>query len=71
MLAHYTEVSGRPTDQIEYYEVLAAFKLAIVLEGQYSRYKNGGLDNPKIEAFGPIVVEMMKKASELTKTVRL
>jgi aminoglycoside phosphotransferase (APT) family kinase protein len=71
LLAHYTEVSGRPTDQIEYYELLAAFKLAIVLEGQYSRYKNGVLDNPKIEAFGPIVVDMMKKAAELTKTVKI
>ena len=71
LLAHYTEVSGRPTDQIEYYELLAAFKLAIVLEGQYSRYKNGVLDNPKIEAFGPIVVDMLNKAAELTKTVKI
>jgi len=71
LLAHYTEVSGRPTDQIDYYEILAGFKLAIVLEGQYSRYKTGKLDNPKIEAFAPIVVDMLAKTAELTKTSRI
>lgn len=71
LLAHYTEVSGRPTNQIGYYEILAGFKLAIVLEGQYSRYKTGKLDNPKIEAFAPIVVDMLSKTAELTKTARI
>jgi aminoglycoside phosphotransferase (APT) family kinase protein len=71
LLAHYTEVSGRPTDEADYYEILAGFKLAIVLEGQYSRFKNGGLDNPKIEAFAPIVVDLLSKAAELTRTTSL
>jgi aminoglycoside phosphotransferase (APT) family kinase protein len=71
LLAHYTEVSGRPTDQIDYYEILAGFKLAIVLEGQYSRFKSGGLDNPKIEAFAPIVVDMLHKTAELTRTAKI
>jgi aminoglycoside phosphotransferase (APT) family kinase protein len=71
LLAHYTEVSGRPTDEIDYYEILAGFKLAVVLEGQYSRYKTGKLDNPKIEAFAPIVVDMLNKTAELTRTATL
>jgi aminoglycoside phosphotransferase (APT) family kinase protein len=71
LLAHYTEVSGRPTDQIEYYEILAGFKLAIVLEGQYSRYVNGKLDNPKLEAFAPIVVGMLEKTATLAKSTKL
>ncbi len=71
LLAHYTEVSGRPTDEIEYYEILAGFKLAIVLEGQYSRFKSGGLDNPKIEAFGAIVPGMLLRAAERTRTATL
>jgi aminoglycoside phosphotransferase (APT) family kinase protein len=71
LLAHYTEVSGRPTDEIVYYEILAGFKLAIVLEGQYSRFKTGKLDNPKIEAFGPIVVDMLNKTAELARTATL
>jgi aminoglycoside phosphotransferase (APT) family kinase protein len=64
MLTHYEEISGRPTDDIEFYEVLAQFKLGIVLEAQYSRYKQGGLDNPKIEAFGPIVVGLIQQAAD-------
>lgn len=71
LLAHYTEVSGRPTDEIDYYEILAGYKLAIVLEGQYSRFKSGGLDNPKIEAFGSIVPVLMAKAVERTRTATI
>ena len=67
----YTEVSGRATDEIVYYEILAAFKLAIVLEGQYSRLKSGQLDNPKIEAFGAIVPDMLAKAVDLSRTAKL
>ncbi len=71
LLDYYTEVSGRPTDEIVYYEILAAFKLAIVLEGQYSRLKSGQLDNPKIEAFGAIVPDMLAKAVDLSRTAKL
>ncbi len=71
LLEHYTDVSGRPTDEIVYYEILAGFKLAIVLEGQYSRLKHGQLDNPKIEAFGAIVPGLLSKAAELAKTATL
>jgi aminoglycoside phosphotransferase (APT) family kinase protein len=63
MLAHYEEVSGRSTKDYEFYEVLAQFKLAIVLEGQYARLKRGSLDNPKIQAFEPIVLDLMQKAA--------
>jgi aminoglycoside phosphotransferase (APT) family kinase protein len=63
LLAHYSEVSGRSTADIDYYEVLAGFKLAIVLEGQYSRFVSGALDNPKIEAFGAIVPDLLAKAA--------
>jgi aminoglycoside phosphotransferase (APT) family kinase protein len=68
LLEYYTEVSGRPTDEIEYYEILAGFKLAIVLEGQYSRFTHGSLDNPKIEAFGAIVPDLLQKAAALARS---
>ena len=63
LLAHYEEVSGRSTADIDYYEILARFKLAIVLEAQYSRLKAGRADNPKMEAFGPITPELMANAA--------
>jgi len=69
LLAHYEEVSGRSTADIDYYEILARFKLAIVLEAQYARYKSGGADNPKMEAFGPITIDLMTRAAEHAASV--
>ena len=37
MLEHYAEMSGRQVDDIDYYCVLAKWKLAIVLEQGYQR----------------------------------
>jgi len=39
VLDHYATVSGRSVEEIDYYVILARFKLAIVLEAGYA----GGL----------------------------
>ena len=65
MCAHYEKISGRPTDDIDYYVVLARFKLGIVLEQGYSRLLAGKGGNPKVEAFGPIVLELIQNAAKL------
>ncbi|HVM65555.1 MAG TPA: phosphotransferase family protein [Acidimicrobiales bacterium] len=64
MLAHYAEVSGRQVDDIDYYCVLAKWKLAIVLEQGYQR----AAKDPKLEAFGPVVLDLMQGAAELAET---
>ncbi|MCU0271988.1 MAG: hypothetical protein MUE34_02035, partial [Acidimicrobiales bacterium] len=61
LLERYAEVSGRQVDDIDYYCVLAKWKLAVVLEQGYQRAGN----DPKLEAFGPIVLELMASAAEL------
>ena len=71
LLERYTSVSGRDTDEIDYYVILARFKMAIVLEGGYARYVAGGADNPKMEAFGPVVLDMAEAAAELAGTSTL
>ena len=71
LLEYYANESGRSVDEIDYYEILARFKIAIVLEGGYARYVQGGADNPKMEAFGPIVLDMMQKAAELARMTTL
>ena len=53
VLAHYSEVSGRQVDDIDYYVILAKWKLAIVLEQGYPRAG----DDEKLLAFGPIIVD--------------
>ena len=62
--AHYAEVSGRQVDDIEFYEVLARWKLAIVLEQGFQRAG----DDEKLLAFGPIVLDLMAGAAELAET---
>jgi aminoglycoside phosphotransferase (APT) family kinase protein len=65
MCAHYELHSGRSTDDIVYYIVLARWKLGIVLEQSYSRFLQGANVNPKVEAFGPLVLNLIRKAASL------
>jgi len=71
LCARYSALSGLPVDEIDYYVVLARFKIAIVLEGGYARYVKGGADNPKMAAFGDVVLDMARKAAELAHTTAL
>jgi aminoglycoside phosphotransferase (APT) family kinase protein len=64
MLARYAEVSGRQVDDIDYYVVLAKWKLGVVLEQGYQRRG----DDEKLHAFGPVVLDMMKGAAELAES---
>ncbi len=65
LLDHYRAESGRQVDDIDYYVVLARWKLAIVLEQGYARVSQGAADNPKLAAFGPIVLGLMAGAADL------
>jgi aminoglycoside phosphotransferase (APT) family kinase protein len=71
MLAHYATVSGRNVDEIDYYIILARFKLAIVLEGGYARVMSGEADNPAMAAYGQVVLDTMVAAAELASTTPL
>ena len=71
LLERYASVSGRDVDEIDYYVILARFKMAIVLEGGYARFVSGGADNPKMEAFGAVVLDMAEAAAELARTTSL
>ena len=61
----YERHSGRSTEDIVYYIVLARWKLGIVLEQSYSRFLGGASVNPKVEVFGPLVLELIRKAASL------
>jgi aminoglycoside phosphotransferase (APT) family kinase protein len=61
LLAHYSAVSGRQVDDIDYYCVLAKWKLAVVLEQGFQR---AGEDE-KLQAFGPVVLDLMQAAADL------
>ncbi|MCP2628010.1 phosphotransferase family protein [Mycolicibacterium smegmatis] len=64
IVAHYAEVSGRQVDDLDYYLVLAKWKLAIVLEQGFQRAG----DDEKLLAFGPVVTGLMASAAELAES---
>jgi aminoglycoside phosphotransferase (APT) family kinase protein len=64
VVEYYSKVSGRQVDDLDYYIILAKWKLAIVLEQGYQRRG----DDEKLNAFGAIVLESMQVAAELTET---
>jgi len=64
VIDHYAKVSGRQVDDIDYYMVLAKWKLAVVLEQGYQRAG----DDEKLQAFGPIVLDLMREAAELAES---
>jgi aminoglycoside phosphotransferase (APT) family kinase protein len=64
VLARYAEVSGRQVDDIDYYVILAKWKLAVVLEQGFQRAGN----DEKLLAFGPVVLELMQDAARLAET---
>jgi len=71
LLQRYALRCGLPVEQIDYYVILARFKMACVLEGGYARYMQGGADNPKMESFGQVVLEMASRAAELARSTKL
>ena len=64
VVAHWAEVAGRQVDDLDYYLVLAKWKLAIVLEQGYQRAG----DDEKLLAFGPVVSALMVSAAELAES---
>jgi aminoglycoside phosphotransferase (APT) family kinase protein len=50
--ARYEAKSGRDLGHLDYYIVLAHFKLAVILENMHARFKAGGTVGPGFEAIG-------------------
>jgi aminoglycoside phosphotransferase (APT) family kinase protein len=64
IVQHYADASGRQVDDLDYYVILARWKLGVVLEQGYQRAG----DDEKLLAFGPIVLDLMTGAAELAET---
>jgi aminoglycoside phosphotransferase (APT) family kinase protein len=64
VVARYAEVSGRQVDDLDYYLVLAKWKLGVVLEQGFQRAG----DDEKLNAFGPIVLDLMRGAADLAES---
>jgi aminoglycoside phosphotransferase (APT) family kinase protein len=72
LLAHYEGISGLSTENIDYYLVLANWKLGIVLEKTYAAAVKAGPQNsvvdPKVkDAFGAMIPRLIATAAELAR----
>lgn len=74
LLEHYESVSGLSTENIDYYLVLANWKLGIVLEKTYAAGvrtgpQKGGVDPKITEAFGPMILQLIGTAADLARSL--
>ncbi len=63
MINHYAKVSGRQVDDLDYYLVLAKWKLAIVLEQGFQRAG----DNHQLQSYGPLVPTIDERSRRLRR----
>ncbi len=66
VIARYGQRSGRDLSQLDYYVAFGYWKLAIILEGVYTRFASGayGETDGSHEAFGTLVVDLLELADE-------
>jgi aminoglycoside phosphotransferase (APT) family kinase protein len=64
LVRHYSAISGRQVDDLDYYVILAKWKLGVVLEQGYQRAG----DDEKLQMFGPLVLRLMEEAAALAES---
>jgi aminoglycoside phosphotransferase (APT) family kinase protein len=65
LAARYGELTGFDLRNLEYYRVLALFKLACVIEGSYARYVKGQSDDPLHATFEVRVPALIARARSI------
>lgn len=63
LIARYHDLTGRDMNDFQWYQVFAAWKLAIVLEASYAKFVKGESKNPNHEFFGFLVDQLLERAS--------
>jgi aminoglycoside phosphotransferase (APT) family kinase protein len=67
MIARYEQRSGRSMHALEWYATLALWKAVVFMEGNYKRAVSGSTDDPYLKTFGEGVVELARRALEVTR----
>jgi len=62
LVAEYARRSGRDVAAIDYYQVLATYKLAIINEGIYARYLKGQTVGEGFEGYGDSTTRLVDRA---------
>jgi len=67
VLERYGERTGRDLSGVGFYEVFAVFKLAVVLQQIFFRYRRGQTDDPRFAALGERVEWLARIAAKLVE----
>jgi aminoglycoside phosphotransferase (APT) family kinase protein len=70
MAARYAERTGRDLGALAYYEVLALFKLAVILEGTYGRQRAAGVPDSD-NTMAAMVPRLLRGAAEFARGERV
>jgi len=68
-IQRYAERSGRDVSQIGYYEVLGVFKLAVIMQQIYYRFRRGQTHDTRFQNFDKQVKGLVELADSLTRTL--
>jgi len=68
-IQRYARRTGRDLSQIGYYEVLGIFKLAVILQQIYYRFRRGQTSDPRFQNFDERVRALIEVASRLAGQV--
>jgi aminoglycoside phosphotransferase (APT) family kinase protein len=62
LAGRYAAATGRDLSNFDWYQAFSAWKLAIVLEASYTKYRRGESRNPHHEFFGFVVDQLLSRA---------
>ncbi|MEZ4281925.1 MAG: phosphotransferase family protein [Myxococcota bacterium] len=65
LVARYAARTGRDVAALDWYRVFSPWKLAIVLEGSFAKWRSGNSSNPLHEHFGPMADRLLARAEAL------
>jgi len=68
MIAMYEQRSGRSMQALNWYVTLALWKAIVFMEGNYKRAVSGATDDPYLRSFGDGVVELARRAVEVSQS---
>ena len=67
MIARYEQRSGRSMQALDWYVTLALWKAIVFMEGNYKRAVAGSTDDPYLKTFGEGVLELARRAVEVSR----
>jgi aminoglycoside phosphotransferase (APT) family kinase protein len=67
LIERYSVATGRDLSAFDWYQAFSAWKLAIVLEASYAKYRSGESANPNHEFFGFVVDELLSRAKSFAR----